>query len=304
MHGERIEDAFVFGGERAGALVEYLEYPHDPPVPVFHRHAEYRPGPIACDSVDVGVEPRVEIGIGDVQRVTGCRHVTGDPAPRGHPDLYSFPPLEHARPEFFLLFVQEVDCPPVTVHEPQRGLQDDAEEFVQVERRVQNLGGLNEQFEAADLLLGHPGVAFHLGQELAVDSPEPHAEHLEEPERQGAVLTEELFECRTPYGADDAFVDCLHLSGARPSVNERELPEEIPRVQEGKGRLVSEPVPFGDPHASAGDEIQRIPLGLVFEYDLPRAEPAFCESGADRLELLVGKHFGQNVVAKPFDVLR
>ena len=74
----------------------------------------------------------------------------------------------------------------------------------------------------------------------------------------------------------------------------------FPRVEEGEERLVPLPVSFGDPDASVGDEIKRVPLGPVFEYDFPRTEPVFGESAADCRKLLVGEYLGQNVVAKPF----
>jgi hypothetical protein len=146
-------------------------------------------------------------------------------------------------------------------------------------------------------------VAFELVHELAVDGPEPHAEHLQKPVSKSAVLTEKLLERRATYGTDDALVDSRDARGARPSIDELEFSEEISRVEESEERLVPQPVPFGDPDASACDQKERVPFGLVLKDDLPRREPAFSQLDAQRCELLVGEYFGQNVVAKPFEAL-
>ena len=44
-----------------------------------YRHAEYGAGFVACLDVNISVESRVQVGIRDVERLTSCRDVTGDP---------------------------------------------------------------------------------------------------------------------------------------------------------------------------------------------------------------------------------
>jgi hypothetical protein len=74
-------------------------------------------------------------------------------------------------------------------------------------------------------------------------------------------------------------------------------------MKERQDCFVPLPVPFGNPHAPVRDEIERIPLLLVFEYDLPRGVPPFRELGTERGKLPVRENFGEHVVAEPFKSL-
>ena len=75
VDGENLKCDFVLFGEEAAPFVDEL-YDAEGGVASVDRHAEDRPRPIPRLSVDVRVEPRVFVSVGDVQGLAGRCHMT------------------------------------------------------------------------------------------------------------------------------------------------------------------------------------------------------------------------------------
>jgi len=87
LASQKSGDLLVAVVERAGPLVEELEHPDRGVVVAGEPHGQHAPGPKAARAVDVGIEPRVGVRVGQIDHDARRGHRSGDAATRGKPDL-------------------------------------------------------------------------------------------------------------------------------------------------------------------------------------------------------------------------
>lgn len=107
--GEGLEEVLIVDGEVAGALVQHLDDADDLPIGRPHRHAQHRPGAIARQAVELGVEGGVEVGVLEIDRSSAGGDEARNTVPDGDADHHVGLALNRQAPQHVLLGVVLVD---------------------------------------------------------------------------------------------------------------------------------------------------------------------------------------------------
>ena len=98
VNGKCVEDLFVLLRKGSCPFVQELKHADDRSFLVLHRHTKDRLRPVSADPVDIGIEPRVIVGIRNIQRVPRCCDISRDSHPLRKAYVDVLVPLEGPRP--------------------------------------------------------------------------------------------------------------------------------------------------------------------------------------------------------------
>src|SRR5262249_44541137 len=87
MAADRLQERHVDRGKRARALVQHLRNADDLVGAVAQRHTQYAASAIPGAPVDLGIEPRVTVGVVDNFGYTRAEYRAGDADVLRDPDL-------------------------------------------------------------------------------------------------------------------------------------------------------------------------------------------------------------------------
>ena len=79
LAAEKPGELFVAVTEGTAALVEHLQHAHNPAIVVGQGHGEQVAGAEAAAAVELGIETRVGIGVGQIHDAAAAGHLPGDP---------------------------------------------------------------------------------------------------------------------------------------------------------------------------------------------------------------------------------
>src|SRR4029077_5471485 len=145
---ERAQRLLVVGGELpASVLVDHLEHADDAVVLSGHREREKALRAVAGALVGFGVEARILVGVGDVDRLAGGRDEAGDAHTDGLPDLAGASAEGDPRPDLASLAVHDEDRGAIRVEKLCRHGRHVAKQGVQVGDRHEPAGHVEDQIE-------------------------------------------------------------------------------------------------------------------------------------------------------------
>ena len=149
------EQLLVLGGEGLPVLlVQRLHHADHVAIDGAHGHAEDGLGLVAGLLVDVLVEARILVRVGNVDRRVGGGHRPGDAAVHGDADLlHAAQPLRHLGPQLAALAVDEEQGAAVGFDDARAGVDDQLEQPVEVPLGDEGFGDLENPAELLDALL-------------------------------------------------------------------------------------------------------------------------------------------------------
>src|SRR5437899_321310 len=145
---ERAQRLFVVRGEMLPALLVHdLEHTDDAIVLTGHREGEQASRAIAAALVGLGIEPRIRVCVGYVDRLPRSRDRPRDPDPHRQADLANTRAERDARPELVLLAIDDEDRRAVRIEQRCRRLGHVAQERVQIGDRHEPAGHVQDEVE-------------------------------------------------------------------------------------------------------------------------------------------------------------
>ena len=118
-----------------------------------HRHAENGPRLVTRLLVDVLVEPRILVRVGDVDRRIGGRHRARDPAVHRDADLLGADALRHLGPQLAALAIDEEQRAAVGLDHPRRGVDDQLQQPIEIALGDERFRDVEDPSELLDALL-------------------------------------------------------------------------------------------------------------------------------------------------------
>ena len=161
LAAEKPRDLLVATVERAAPLVEQLQHADRRLVVVGEPHGEHAPCAEAARPVELLVEPRIGVGVGEVHEPAGLGHGPREPAARRKADLRDrriLDPGGDPAAEVVAGLVVEKHGRPLAVEKVRGGRHDRGEHAVEIDRRPEPPGDVEEPFE-----IGRPPVVGNLG---------------------------------------------------------------------------------------------------------------------------------------------
>jgi len=124
LAAEREQQLLVFAVEGPVDGVERLEHAHHLTVGVAHRHAEDALGAVAVLQVPVALEPRVLVGVEEVDELAALGDGADDALAQRHADL-SLDALGHPAPQLAPLAIEDEQRATVGLEHPGRLMHDE-----------------------------------------------------------------------------------------------------------------------------------------------------------------------------------
>jgi hypothetical protein len=161
LGGEGGQQPLVVGREHARMLVHHLSHADDRSFLVADRHAEDRAGAEPRALIELGVEQRVAVRIGDVEGLARRRHAPCDAGADGEADLAPLEALGHLAPQLPLRAVEQEQRAALGGHDLARLLEDDLDQVGELQRageRVRHVEQGGDLLPAGNDLLVEDGV--------------------------------------------------------------------------------------------------------------------------------------------------
>ena len=154
LTAERGEQLLVLVGEGLPVeLVQRLQDADDLALHRAHRHAEDGPGLVTRLLVDVLVEPRILVCVGDVDRRIGARHRARDPSVHRDADFLGADALRHLGPQLAALAIDEEQRAAVGLDHPRRGVDDQLQQPIEIALGDERFRDVEDASELLDALL-------------------------------------------------------------------------------------------------------------------------------------------------------
>ncbi len=144
--GKGFEPADIGSGERPAALVQHLQHAEMLAGPVDDRHVEQVAGAEARPPIDLRIEQRVGIGVGDVEHLAAGKGRAGDPGLRRDADLRLAGALGDFRPQLVARRVINEQCRALRIEQPRGSMHDAGEQRVDAQLGRDRLGDRQQLF--------------------------------------------------------------------------------------------------------------------------------------------------------------
>ena len=145
MIGNRAQQIFVRAGECPGLLVQQLQHADRLVALAANRQTQQRLRPKSQPQIHFRFKPRVRVSIRQIHRLAMRRHPSRNPAADRQTDLMLIEPQSHQRPDLVPLAIHQKNRPALRSRVPRGQLQNNVQQFRQIQSRIQPLGSLHNR---------------------------------------------------------------------------------------------------------------------------------------------------------------